>query len=279
MINLTDLLLPDWYIILNLFIFGLIIGSFLNVFIYRLHTGKSLAGSSHCMSCGTRLRWYELVPLFSFLALRGRCRTCDSKITPRYFLVELVTGFLFAGTFLITTDVIALSLWLVVMSVLVVVTVYDLQHFIIPDSLTIALTALAISLIAYRYFLVQTDLLDLLLTTFLFPLLASAFLFLLWFISKGTWLGFGDVKLIFPLGLLVGPASVFSLVVLSFWVGAVISLIIIAYNKYGRGKEHLHLISQQLTMKSEVPFAPFLVVSCLIILFTGFNVLELFTFI
>lgn len=265
-----------WYTIA--FIFGIIIGSFLNVYIYRFHTGKSLSGNSHCMSCGTRLRWFELFPLLSYLALRARCSTCGCKITPRYFLVELGTGLLFLLTLTLTTDIVVIGLLWFICSVLVVITVYDLHHFIIPDGLTITLTVSAIGLLVYEnIFLV--DNIDKLIGFFGAAILGSVFFLLLWVVSKGKWLGFGDVKLAFPLGLLVGPAFVFSFVVLSFWVGAAISLLFLAWAKIKSGKAPLHLSGSTLTMKSAVPFAPFLVVSCLIILFTNFNVLELFSFI
>jgi len=87
--------LPTSFLLIIAFGFGIIIGSFLNVYLYRFHTGKSLSGSSHCLSCATPLKFYELVPLFSYLFLRGRCRTCSSLVPSRYFLVELLTGILF----------------------------------------------------------------------------------------------------------------------------------------------------------------------------------------
>tara|TARA_B100001989_G_scaffold251523_1_gene230912 strand:+ start:1119 stop:1952 length:834 start_codon:yes stop_codon:yes gene_type:complete len=257
--------------------FGVIIGSFLNVYIYRFHTGKSLSGHSHCLSCGGRLKWYDLFPLLSFLILRGRCRHCSCLITTRYFWVELVTGLLFMLTLLLTTDLLLVLLWWVVLSILVVITVYDLNHFVIPDALTAALVVLAGVMLGYKYFYYVADWQYIALTV-LTPLLGVLFFFGLWFFSKGKWIGFGDVKLAFPLGLLVGPAAVFSFVVLSFWIGAAISLLIIAYTRWSRGKYRLHLEGRALTMKSEVPFAPFLVLSCLIILFTHFDVLEIFRF-
>src|SRR3989344_1035853 len=81
------------------FIFGLIIGSFLNVVIYRINTRKSLHGRSACMSCQNQLLWYELIPVFSFLGLKGRCRNCKTKISIQYPLVELMTGLIFTFLF------------------------------------------------------------------------------------------------------------------------------------------------------------------------------------
>lgn len=258
--------------------FGVIIGSFLNVYIYRFHTGKSLSGHSHCLSCGTRLRWYELLPLVSYLGLRGRCRSCGSHIPARYFLVELATGLLFALSLTLSLDLITILLWWYILAVLMVITVYDLYHFIIPDRLTAYLLAAALVLVGYEYWLAPVSL-DSLLWRFGAALMGAGFFYLLWWMSKGQWLGFGDVKLAIPLGFLVGAGTVFSFVVLSFWIGAAISLVILGWQHLNRGKASLPLPPKALTMKSAVPFAPFLVLSCLTCLFTQFNVLTLFSFI
>lgn len=235
MYSLNDLFIPDSWLYLVVFLFGVIIGSFLNVYIYRFHTGKSLAGHSHCLSCGTRLTWYELFPLLSYLGLRGRCRTCNCRITPRYFLVELMTGLLFALSLTLTKELWWLLLLCLTMSVLVVITVYDFYHFIIPDALTFALTVLAGLILTYKYTLVVFNL-EQIFWSVVTALGASGFFLLLWLVSKGQWLGFGDVKLAFPLGLLVGPAAVFSFVVVSFWVGAAISLSILGWGRMKREK-------------------------------------------
>jgi leader peptidase (prepilin peptidase)/N-methyltransferase len=270
-------LLPLWLLQLIAFGFGVIIGSFLNVYIYRFHTGKSLAGRSHCLSCGTGLRWYELFPLFSYLALRGRCRTCGCHITARYFWVELLTGVLFALALTVSLDIVTILLLWFILAVLVVITVYDLYHFIIPDKLTATLTIAVIVLSIYQLGFSEGMWERWWWGPFT-ALVGSSFFYLLWKVSAGKWLGFGDVKLAFPLGLLVGPVQVFSFVVLSFWIGAAVSLTLLAVAHTTRGKAHLHLPGKVLTMKSEVPFAPFLIASCIITLLTEFNVLTLFSF-
>lgn len=269
--------IPTLWLYLIVFGFGIIIGSFLNVYIYRFHTGKSLSGHSHCLSCATPLKWFELFPLLSYLCLRARCRTCGCKIPSRYFLVELMTGVLFIGATSISVSLFEMFLFWFVVSVFVVIAVYDLYHFIIPDVLTITLLLSVFVLFAYRYCLKDLST-DSILWSFFAAFCGSLFFLFLWVISKGKWLGFGDVKLAFPLGLLVGPQYVFSFVVLSFWVGAIISLILLTVAKINRGKSPLHLSDEALTMKSAVPFAPFLIASCLIILFLHLNVLELFSF-
>jgi len=258
--------------------FGVIIGSFLNVYIYRFHTGKSLAGSSHCLSCGKNLAWYELFPLLSYLGLRGRCRQCGCQIPIRYFLVELMTGLLFAGALSITDDVLAVLILWFIFSVMVVITVYDYYHFIIPDGLTLTLSAGVVGLIGYQWY-VGSGSIEEIGIRLAAALGGAAFFLALWVVSKGAWLGFGDVKLAVPLGVLVGTTQVFSFVVLSFWIGAGVSLLILAIAwLLERGKRHLQLPELGLTMKSAVPFAPFMIASSLVIIFTHFNALALFSF-
>lgn len=268
---------PASWFLATAFFYGLIIGSFLNVVIYRFHTGKSLSGHSHCLSCGTRLRWFELFPLFSYLGLRGRCSSCGSYIPSRYFLVELGTGILFVLAAAKAHSLLQLLYFWSMLCVCVVVVVYDIRHFIIPDSLTMLLTAGALLWVLGQWHAGATP--KMLLITVLAALGGVLFFYLLWFVSKGQWIGFGDVKLAFPLGLMVGPMFVFSMIVFSFWIGAVISLCLVGLSKLQRGKLSLRLGLRNLTIKSVVPFAPFLITGCLFTLFTELDVLTLFTFI
>jgi len=269
--------LPTSFIVTLAFILGVIIGSFLNVYIYRFHTGKSLMGSSHCLSCGTSLRFFELFPLLSYLFLWGRCRTCHSYIPSRYFWVELLTGSLFVAVVLTASDFFTLFSLLFAVSVLVVIAVYDFYHMVIPDELTFVLVVLALinQLHALSSGMPMMDFA----WNIVAALLGSLFLLLLWRFSEGKWIGFGDVKLIIPLGLGVGYASVFSFIVLAFWIGAVIGLIILAAQKLkSRGQPHLRFLRSRLTMKSAVPFAPFLILSYLAIIFLGIDVIALLSY-
>jgi prepilin signal peptidase PulO-like enzyme (type II secretory pathway) len=110
-------------------------------------------------------------------------------------------------------------------------------------------------------------------------LAGSLFFFGLWKFSQGRWLGFGDVKLVFPLGLLVGASGVFSMIVLSFWIGAAISLFLLGVQKFQRGGQpRLRFLGTELTMTSAVPFAPFLIAGCLAVLLFDLNVLSLFSY-
>jgi prepilin signal peptidase PulO-like enzyme (type II secretory pathway) len=191
-------------------------------------------------------------------------------------LVELGTAALFVASYIVAGNVEELLLLFLTMSILVTIVVYDVRHFIIPDKLTITLTLVATMRLLVAYF---TDVSPSIITTDVLAALAgTGFFFLLWFVSKGRWLGFGDVKLAFPLGLFVGAPFVFSMIVFSFWIGAAISLVLLGLGKIQRGKLYLRFGTPKLTIKSVVPFAPFLIAGCLLVLFTHINVLSLFTF-
>lgn len=247
------------------FILGTIIGSFLNVVIYRLHTGRSLNGHSHCMSCGKRLAWYELFPLLSYVALRGRCAGCGSYIPSRYALVELLTGALYLLVWQIFFfDPLVILLNWVLVSILMIITVYDMRHTIIPDEMTLLLGVVAVVYAGHASFLSGTWA----------PLLSgagaalAAFVFFggLWYVSGGRWIGFGDTKLAVPLGIIVGLGGVFTMIVLSFWIGAAISLMLLGIGRLAeKGKTGLRFLQAPRTIKSEVPFAPFLILGFLFV--------------
>ncbi len=242
------------------FILGLIIGSFLNVVIIRLNTEKTFGGRSACMSCQNQLVWYELIPVFSFLGLRGRCRNCKTKISMQYPLVEFLTALIFAALFLKFQDVFFYSSTLVfsftyayyasVFSLLLVIAVYDLKHKIIPDVLSVVLGILAfIGLFLFNslgFYLHIPSILELLSGL----IIAAPFAFF-WFISKGTWMGLGDAKLAIGLGWLLGLSRALSGVVVAFWIGAIIGLALVVFSK-----KH--------GMKSQIPFAPYLVLGTLL---------------
>ncbi|MFT7507157.1 MAG: leader peptidase (prepilin peptidase)/N-methyltransferase [Acidimicrobiales bacterium] len=275
-------LLPIWYQYTFVFILGLIIGSFLNVVIYRFHTGKSLSGHSHCLSCGHTLRWYELFPLCSYVFLLGKCKSCGCKIPVRYFLVEFSTALLFLLLYIQLPMGMLLWFSMALITVLMIITVYDMYHMIIPNELVLVTSACALLYFGLFYYQSWSF------TALLMHSLAAfgAFLFYggLWFVSKGRWIGFGDAKLAIPLGFIVGTPAVFSMVIFSFWIGAGISLCIIWFpymvhiirvvlqrikNLYLRcthcPQTPVVNYSKSLTMKSEVPFAPFMIAAFLLV--------------
>lgn len=260
---------------ISVFILGLIIGSFLNVVILRYNTGKSLGGRSGCLSCNSKLTSETLIPVLSYLLLKGKCKNCQSKISIQYPLVELFTAILFVATYMRFEELIFsnflvgslnIALFLIVFSILVIVLVYDLKHKIIPNELSYTLAILAL---IYRIIVTPFGNLD---TLLILDLLSGLILFipffLLWFISKGKWIGLGDGKLVLSIGWFLGFIYSLSGVVLAFWIGAVFSLtlMLIAHLK----ERHSHI-----TMKTEIPFAPFLIIGFIIMFFYPIDVLGL----
>lgn len=259
---------------ISVFIFGTIIGSFLNVVIFRHNTGVSLAsGRSMCFVCGKTLGVLDLVPLFSFLFLGGRCRYCKTKISKQYVLVEAGTGLLFLGLFLKGTALFsALSYFVpwfifyaIVFSLFICIGVYDYHHKIIPDEFVYPLIALSF----VGMFFVSPGMVG-----FHIPALldiAAGFLIplpvvLLFFFSRGRLIGFADAKLFMAVGWLLGIVLAASAFVLSFWIGGVLSLLLIAFAK------------KRIGMKTEIPFGPYIILATLIIFFTHIDVLGLSIF-
>lgn len=249
---------------------GSIVGSFLNVVILRMHTGASLRGRSHCLSCNKQIPSWQLIPIISYLVLRGRCGSCKARISPRYILVELLTVFLFGLVAHMITEPILLLLHLALMAVLVVIVVYDMRHTIIPDEYVLVAAAIALG-IGIISFLQDGDLYSLMLRLF-GAVIGCLFFAGLWYLSEGRWVGLGDAKLAIPLGLLVSWPAVLSGLVLSFWLGAAISvLLLMAQRIFKRGQGRLRFIPRSLTMKSEIPFAPFLILGFLLTYFFAFD--------
>ncbi len=260
---------------LYFFLLGLCIGSFLNVVIYRYNTGMTLTGRSQCFSCGTQLAWYDLIPLVSFISNRGKCRRCESRISRQYPAVELLVGCIFLALWYLNglTPILLIDLFL--WSVLVVILVYDLKHKIIPDSFVFGAIILAytrtLALIPFGdWFTVHTVLL----------LSAGPLLFIpfwaLWYISQGRWIGLGDGKLAIVIGALLGPALGISAVALSFWLGAGVMLVLIGVQwviKKIQTQRRLSFLKNKLTMKSEIPFAPFMIGALWIVFYFQINVL------
>ena len=252
------------------FLFGLIIGSFLNTVIYRYNTGRTVGGRSHCLACGHTLTWRELIPILSFVIQGGKCAKCQSRFSMQYPLVEFITAILFLGVSLklwpINFDFTSFPLPLVaeliahwlVMSLLVVIAVYDIRHKIIPNGMVYAFILVSAILAWWQ------DPERLLAGLYFFAFFAT-----LWLVSRGKWLGFGDAKLALGIGFLLGATAGLSALTLAFWTGALVGLALIAFSKLRRA-------SASLTIKSELPFAPFLIFGLLIVYFFQINVLQLF---
>lgn len=270
---------------LSVFLLGASIGSFLNVVALRYNSGLSLGGRSHCFSCNTTLYWYELIPAVSFLCLRGRCGRCKSALSLQYPLVELLTGLIFLliwnhesilcnQGFLPVRCVLTTAYFCIVFSILTVIAVYDMRHKIIPDGLVFSFILLALGRLFFT-----VPFLELMHFPGLWNLLAGPLLFLpffsLWFISGGRWMGLGDAKLALGIGWLLPLTQGIAAIILAFWMGALVSvslLLVGRFQRAPRGKAGLSLWAKRLTMKSEIPFAPFLIASTLLVFLSGVDV-------
>lgn len=263
---------------LLVFLFGTIIGSFLNVVIYRMGSGFGYSGRSKCLSCGKTLRATMLVPLLSYLFQRGRCAYCHTRISAQYPLVEFAVGALFAialyvnATTALIFDSHTLTLFvldIVAWSTLVAIVVYDLKHKIIPDRLALlfALVAGSALFLKLRWGILPDDYLPIFdvvpqwIDIAAAPLLALPFA-ALWFFSGGRAMGLGDAKLAWGIGWFLGFAKGFSAIVLSFWIAFIPSLILLLLPK------------KSFTMKSEIPFAPYLFLGILVAYWFGVNLLS-----
>jgi len=227
------------------------------------------------MSCSHTLSWYELIPLFSFLIQKGRCANCSCRISAQYPAVELLTGLLFIALLWklipvqLSLEIVLYALYLVVvMSILIVITIYDLKHKIIPDGLVYAFVALAF----FNLFGIWT--LDFGLSNIWHvlagPLLALPFA-LLWLVSKGTWMGFGDAKLALGMGWFLGLSGGGAAVILAFWIGAVVGLALIALGRIPK----LFLFGKTFTIKSEIPFGPFLILGTIIVFLFEIGIIDI----
>lgn len=293
--------LPLWLVIFFVFTLGAIIGSFLDVVVTRFHAGASLSGRSRCLSCGRTLSWYELVPCLSFLILRGRCQGCHSLIPKRLLVTEIITGGLFTLVFFMSSSWTLLFLNWILVSILLIITLYDVMHLIIPNEFVLLLT-----MVAFAIWLIGGTQASLG-TNFLYSAGTALAVFVfygsLWLFSGGRWIGLGDAKLAAPLAFILTPLSAVSFVIFSFWLGAVISLSIMAWpivirfiislfkaffatitkvNDTRRGffkTFHSRLVVEKypryFTIKSEVPFAPFIIGAFLLVYFFSADALEL----
>lgn len=240
------------------FFLGASIGSFLNCIIYRLSVNEVPKGRSYCPKCKHQLSYKDLIPLFSYIFLLGRCRYCKKKISLEYPLVELLVGFLFLITYLFLGVSVELIYIFIVLFFLTLIFIYDLKHYIIPDFATFSLIGVSIIYLGYSYFL-END------TSILISGMYSAigsflFFFSLFYFTKGKGMGFGDVKFVIFMGFFLGFPKIVVAFFLSFFFGAIIGLGLILLRKKG--------------MKSQIPFGPFLIIGTLITYFYGERIVE-----
>lgn len=215
---------------LFVFAFGAIFGSFINVVVLRSIKGASLFGRSACPHCGRTLTWQELVPIFSFIFQRGRCHTCGESIAIQYPLVEFVAGLAAIALF---PNIPAIAFFLVLLTLFMI----DMRTFLLPDFFIVLLSVLAILFGQGSYEGM---------------LLGGGFLLFLWAITSGQGIGFGDVKLLIPLGLWFGIPGTVTLLAIAFVVGALMGSYL--------------LITKQATRKTAIAFGPYLAGAAMLLL-------------
>ena len=244
-------------ILVLVFIFGLIMGSFLNAVIFRLHSGESfLFNRSHCPFCKHELAAKDLVPLFSFLFLLGKCRYCSKKISWQYPLIEFSTAITFVllamnlESRILNLEYIFL---LVFICFLIVIAVYDFKHYLILDK--VVFPALALSQV-YNLYLGQ----NYFVSGLWGALVVSGFFAAQYYISNGRWIGFGDVKLGLFLGSLFGLKYALVMLVIAYFLGAIVGITLVLLNRK--------------TFGSKLPFGVFLSFSAIIMLLYGHNIAD-----
>ena len=259
------------------FIFGAVIGSFLNVVIFRYNTGMTIMGRSFCFSCNKQLTWTELFPVFSFLALGGKCRFCKSKISKQYTIVEIMMGIIsslifwkLGGMTLFLNKITAVRLdveWLIsiaflfiIFGLLVAICVYDFKHKIIPDFWVYSFAVVAFLRLIFLSGTLSFDLTNW--NLFAGPILAFPFA-LLCLVSDGRWMGLGDAKLTLGIGWFLGLTQGLVAIVLAFWIGAIFGVVLLLIQKLSESS----FFHRKVTMKSELPFAPFLIIGLFLVFF------------
>ena len=240
------------------FIIGICLGSFANVCIYRLPKNKqAITGRSFCPKCKKTIRWFDNLPLISFLLLNGKCRKCHKPISLGYFIVELITGIGFLLIYLNANNYYAIIFLSVLFIFYIIIFFIDLKHFIIPDSLNFSIIILAI----FKNFLPNFN------TSFIHDINQSIIggmvgylsiwiiIYLYRVIKKIEGMGLGDAKLMAGIGLLFGWQSI----PFVLFVSAVLGLISVIPS----------LINKKKNLKSEIPFGPFIIIACFIYFICG----------
>lgn len=267
-------------IAIYIFVIGLCFGSFVNALVWRLHeqskpkkkraasnTELSISkGRSMCPNCQHVLRWVDLVPVISWLSLRGRCRYCQQVISPQYPLMELTTAGLFILSYVAWPQVLQgaenaiFGLWLVILTGLMALVVYDARWMLLPNRIVFPLTGLGVVLACLRILNADNQLQSLAGTIFA-VVIGGGIFFLLYHGSQGRWIGGGDVKLGWLIGLLVGtPSGSFLVIFLAATLGTLAAL--------------PGLALKRLKGTSEIPFGPFLIAATIIVVLYGSDILD-----
>ncbi|PKN13457.1 MAG: prepilin peptidase [Deltaproteobacteria bacterium HGW-Deltaproteobacteria-4] len=237
---------------LLVFSLGACIGSFLNVCIYRIPAGLSIVHPpSRCPQCGTQIRWWQNIPIVSWLFLRGKCATCKVKISTRYLLVEILTGLLFLKIFMMFAIHPATLVFWAFAAALVILTFIDLDHQIIPDVISLPGVILGFSTVALTPLTWSDSILGILLGGGSLWLIAIIYEFL----TKNEGMGGGDIKLLAMIGAFLGWKAILPVIFISSCLGTLVGVPL--------------MLRQGASGKLAIPFGPFLSAAALIWFFYG----------
>ncbi|RDY26651.1 prepilin peptidase [Romboutsia weinsteinii] len=251
----------EYIMMIYMYIIGTIFGSFFNVCIFRIPNNQSISNPpSHCYNCNNRLKPLDLVPILSWVFLKGRCRYCGEKISPRYALVELLTGVLFVLVYNVYGLNIITLYYLILVSLLVVITFIDIDHYIIPNGLIIfgSIFGVLFSLMGQGIELKDSILGAIISGGGMFLLI-----YLIELIVKKEVMGGGDIKLFAMIGLFLGVEGGLLTILLSIYVGAIYGVGIILYSK-AKKKDY----------NSVIPYGPFISVGSIIVILYGDNIIN-----
>lgn len=244
-----------------MYMIGTIFGSFFNVCIFRIPNNQSISNPpSHCYNCNNRLKPLDLVPILSWVFLKGQCRYCGQKISPRYALVELLTGVLFVLVYNVYGLNIITLYYLILVSLLVIITFIDIDHYIIPNGLIIfgAIFGVLFSLIGQ-----SIELKDSILGAVISGGGMFLLIYLIELVVKKEVMGGGDIKLFAMIGLFLGVQGGLLTILLSIYVGAIYGIGIILDSKIKK-KEY----------NSVIPYGPFISVGAIIVILYGDNIIN-----
>lgn len=259
-------------------LFGLIVGSFLNVVILR-HNKKTLGGRSECTHCHKQLAWYELIPVVSYIIQVGKCRTCKKQISGQYSIVELITAFVFyvsgfyLQNYIITAhhpllSIIAVISFLVIVSYAIIISVYDIKTKLVPLHWFIGLVVSSI-IFLINYYTIIGFYAPSLLPHLVGLIICTPFLFA-WIVSGGKWIGFADIEIIAWTGLYFGAFSGIITVLSAFYMGALFAILFVIFKL-------LLGVSYKTVRTIQIPFAPFLILAWFISTVSSWNLFSVVT--
>ena len=249
-----------------LFLIGLVFGSFINAFVWRWHEKKDwVKDRSECVHCHHKLGFWDLIPVFSWLFLKGKCRYCGKHISFQYPLVEIITAVLFIGSYIFWPyklagfQIVDFILWLAVLIGLVILAVYDLKWMLLPNKIIAAFFVPA-TLMAILTIATSNNNLATALNYIGGVLVGGGVFYIVFIISKGQWIGGGDIKLGFLLGLIAGSIqSSLLMIFLSALLGSLVSVPMLMAHKANR--------------TSKIPYGPFLILGLYIVQLFGASIL------